>query len=271
MPDQTSPQIKVAISDPSLKKKLKIELSGPIDIIYWYIRFNIPLDETSVNERTMEVTDTDGYIMRTDITYQSKQNRIVISPIDTYEEQHFYLLNISRKVRSSKGQNLKTKIHILFKLFQKQISEYKILRQDIDVPEPKARPENYDELMQNRSPNKLDFYMTNPAPVKMQLEDVKIRVWLGVLGLVVVLIGMMAGFYVPMVIAGAIICAVGIGHIYIQLSNRNFRAKIIYNKGAKKFNKMDYQEAKEIFEKALIVNPNYDLAKYGIDKVGLYK
>ena len=271
MSDQASPQIKVAISDPSLKKKLKIELTGPIDVIYWYIRFNTPLDETTVNERTMEVTDTDGYIMRTDITYQAKENRIVISPIDTYEEQRFYLLNISRRVRSSKGQNLKTKIHILFKLFQKQISEYKVLRQDVDVPTPKERPENYEELMKERLPNPLDFYMTNPPRIKMELEDVKIRIWLGVLGLLVSLGGIFAGFNIPVMLAGAVICAVGIGHIYLQLSNRSFRAKLIYNRGARRFNKMYYQEAKEIFEKALKVNPNYDLAKYGIDKVGMYK
>ena len=81
MPNEP-PRIRIATSDPKLKDKIQINLEGPIDNVYWYIRFNIPLDEESVNDKTMEVTDTEGYIMRTDISYQGKHNRIVISPLD---------------------------------------------------------------------------------------------------------------------------------------------------------------------------------------------
>ncbi|MDR0273239.1 MAG: tetratricopeptide repeat protein [Clostridiales bacterium] len=272
MPATDNPKIRVAVSDPKLKDKIKIDLSGPLDTVYWFIRFNIPLDESTVNEKNMEVTDTEGYIMRTDISYQGAAHRIVISPLDSYEEQRYYLLKVSKKVRSEKGQNLKTVISILFKLYQGQISEYKILKKDVPVPPSKPRPKNYDERQKERIPNDLDNYVENlPRRSKMAPDSVSFNPLIGILGIVTVFMGFVMGGNVIAIIAGMVICALGAAHVYMQWQNKVFRAKMHYNKGVRYFNKMQYRLAKTRFEKALDLNPSNELAKYGLVRVGIYK
>jgi len=274
MPVNNNAKIRVAVSDPRLKDKIKIDLSGigDLETVYWYIRFNIPLDETSVNEENMEVTDTDGYIMRTDISYRSSDNRIVISPLDTYEEKRYYLLKVSKKVCSAKGQNLKTVISILFKLYQGQISEYKILKKDVPVPPSKPRPKNYDEMQDNRRPNDLDNYSENVKNhVQMKADAVSINPAVGIVGFLLVFLGFAMGPNIPVVIFALILCVFGAVHIFIQWQNKVFRAKMLYNKGVRYFNKMQYSLAKASFEKALQLNPDNELAKYGLVRVGIYK
>ena len=268
---QSNSRIRVATSDPKLKDKIHIDLTGSIDSVHWFIRFNIPLDTASVNEKSMEVTDTEGYIMRTDISYQDNANRIVISPLDSYEDQRYYLLKISKKVRSAKGQNLKSVISILFKLYQGAINEYKILKKDVPVPPSRPRPANYDAIQVNRKPNSLDNYVENlPRRTKMSTESIGMNMWLGILGLVMAAVGFVTSNLIVIILA-VLMCVGGAAHISVQWRKKDFRAKIFYNKGVRFFNKMQYQEAKAAFHKALEVDPTNELAKYGLVRVGLYK
>jgi len=265
------PRIRIATSDPKLKDKIQINLEGSVEHVYWYIRFNIPLDVESVNDKTMEVTDTEGYIMRTDISYQEKSNRIVISPLDSYEEQRYYLLKISRKVRSAKGQNLKTVISILFKLYQGAISEYKVLKKDVPVPPSKPRPKNYEEMQKERKPNYLDNYVENRTQhTNMSVESLGMRMWLGLIGLLMVGIGLAVGGFVVIGL-GVLICLGGLAHMFMQWQKREFRSKIHYNRGVRLYNKMQYEEATVSFQRAVDIDPANDLAKYGLVRVGLYK
>jgi hypothetical protein len=264
-------RIRIVTSDPKLKNKVKINLQGDTDVIYWYIRFNIPLDETSVSEKTMEVTDTDGYIMRTDISYNDDKNTIVISPLDTYEQDRYYLLNVSRKVRSAKGQYLKTKIHILFKLYDNKISEYKVLRKDMKVPKAKSRPSNYDKKQINRKPNIIDMeYMDKSSRDRMATTGFNVNVVIGVLGLIIVIFALFLQS-LWLIITGAIVCACGMVHIYLQMRNKELASKFAFNRGVRKFNKGFYINAEMYFMKALDLNPSNELAKYGLYKTGLYK
>ncbi|MCL2839472.1 MAG: hypothetical protein FWE05_01775 [Defluviitaleaceae bacterium] len=271
MQNQGSSRIRLATSDPKLKDKIQINLgNGSLDSVYWYIRFNIPLDEKSVNENSMEVTDTEGYIMRTDISYQSDANRIVISPLDSYEEERYYLLKISKKVRSAKGQNLKTIISILFKLYQGAISEYKILRKDVPVPPSRTRPPNYDVMQKNRVKNDLDNYVDNlPKRKKMETDSIGMNIWLGLLGLPLIVVGIVIANIILIIIA-LLVCLAGVAHIFVQWSKKEFRAKIHYNKGVRFFNRMQYTAAKTAFEKSLEYYPEYQLAKYGMVRIGIY-
>jgi hypothetical protein len=266
--------MRVAASVPGLKNKIKTEITGAIDVIHWYIRFNIPLDELTVNDQTMQVTDTDGYIMRTDISYEATQNRICISPLDTYEENRYYLLYISQKVCSARGQPLKTKIHILFKLYKAQVSEYKIMKQDVKLPKPKARPADYDTRQKNRVPNMIDTLYGNAESKRetdhMSGVQIKIKAWLGLLGVVLVLLGF--ALQQLWLVAPAVgVCFVGMVHLGAQLRDKDIAGKMHYNKGVRLFNQARYQAAKDAFEKSNRSNPGNDLAKYGLYKVGLYK
>jgi hypothetical protein len=266
--------MRVAASIPGLKKKIKTEIVGSTDVIHWYIRFNIPLDELSVNDQTMQVTDTDGYIMRTDISYQPAQNRICISPLDSYEENRYYLLNISKKVCSARGQPLKTKIHILFKLYKAQVSEYKVMRKDVALPKPKARPADYEARQANRPPNMIDILhgdnLGKASAERMVTVGIKINMWLGIIGLVLVLLGFALQMLWLVAIAAGV-CVIGAIHLGAQLRDKDIAGKLQYNKGVRLFNHARYQAAREAFEKSDRVNPNNELAKYGLYKIGLYK
>jgi len=271
MSELESPRIRVATSDPKLKSKIQVDLDGNIDIVYWSIRFNIPLDEETVNEKTMEVTDTEGYIMRTDISYRIKSNTIVISPLDSYEDQRYYLLKISRKVRSGKGQNLKTVISILFKLYQGAISEYKVLKKDVPVPKSKERPVNYDDMQKSRKKNYLDNYVENRTThTSMKSEPLGIKIWPGILGLLVVGVGL-ASDQIIILIIGVIGCIGSLVYLIIQGQNRVFRSKIHYNRGVRFYNRMQYEKATECFQRSININEANELAKYGLVRVNMYK
>ncbi|MCL2204603.1 MAG: tetratricopeptide repeat protein [Defluviitaleaceae bacterium] len=273
----TDPKMHITTSVPGLKDKIKTNITGAADVIHWYIRFNIPLDETTVSHHTMQVADTDGYIMRTDISYQTSENRICISPLDSYEENRYYLLYISKKVCSARGQPLKTKIHILFKLYKAQVSEYKVMRQDVDLPKPRERPANYDELQANRVPNAIDTVYGDALGKErpssndpMATVAIKMNFWTGLAGLVLVLMGF-AVQQLWLVALAAGVCILGAGHLLAQLRNKEMASKILYNKGVRYFNQKHYTQAREAFTQAGQSNPGSELAKYGLFRTEQHK
>jgi tetratricopeptide (TPR) repeat protein len=238
----------------------------------------------------MQVTDTDGYIMRTDISYQPDQNRICISPLDTYEENRFYLLNISKNVCSARGQPLKTTIHIIFKLYKAQVSEYKVLRNDVELPKAVSRPANYDAVQANRVPSALEMMFDEKkakelleAHVKayekesalsegarMETVPVRINLWTGLAGLVLVLVGF--ALETPWVVAlAAGVCIIGAVHLFVQLRDKEMASKIHYNSGVKMYNAKRLAEAKEEFKKALQINPRNSKAKLNLDRINFHK
>ena len=273
-------RIKVRTSIPSLKHKVQTKIEGPADVIYWYIRFNIQLDEDSVSGKTMNVTDTDGYIMRTVISYNSKHNVISVSPLDTYEEGRYYLLNISKKVRSAKGKHLRSTIHILFKLLEGKVSDFKVLDKSVKIPEPKPRPKDYDTRLKDPknakgpisyTPNHSEQEYIDSSPAgKMATVGFFINPFLGLLGLITVGVGAYL-FNTVIMVLGLLICMAGFTHIGIQLKDDKLRSTLQFNRGVRLFNRERYREAEQAFRRALITDPDNKLAKHGIRKAGLYK
>ena len=264
-------RISVRTSIPSLQNKVQTNITGPIDAIYWYIRFNIQLDEASVSGKTMNVTDTDGYIMRTVISYNTKHNVISVSPLDTYEEGRYYLLNISKKVRSVRGKHLRSTIHILFKLLEGKVSDFKVLDKDAEVPMPKPRPPDYDIRAKSSTPNHFERQYINSSPAgKMATVSFFINPLLGLLGLV--LAGVGAFLINPAImVGGLILCMAGFIHIGVQLMDKETRSSLQFNKGVRLFNRERYDEAEMAFRKALKTNPKNQLAKHGVKKAGIYR
>lgn len=243
---------KIRATNKDLENKITTNIKGGSDEIYWYIKFNIFLDEKTVNKKTMNVTDTDGYIMRTNISYDSLKNLIVISPIDTYEQNRFYILNVSNKVKSGKGNNLKKDIHILFKLIENQISEYKLLDDTVKPPQPKIRPKGYD---------KKNIQKVNEE--KLQFAIMKINVLVGIFGLCMIFISFKLKNH-TLSIASIILCIIGICHIVLQFGRKNMRSIIAYNKGVFAFNKGKYEKANICFIKALKLDSNNALCNIAL-------
>lgn len=269
-------RIKVKSSIPSLQNKIQTKIDKDSDSVYWYIRFNVPLDKSTVSHKTMGVTDTDGYIMRTEIDYMNEKNTIVIMPLDTYEQDIFYLLNISRKVKSASGKKMRSQIHILFKLMGGQISEFKILKSNVEVPGPKPRPRNYDKMVQEKIRTRSRVYSFDEKifekvePHKLPMAEVKVNILLGVLGLVILIVFLFMR-YIMLLYVGLIVSLVGGIHIALQMSRKNVRSVILYNMGVWRFNKEKYLKAEEYFRKALVLDENNELAEFAINKIAFYK
>ena len=262
-------RIRVRTSIPSLQNKVQTKIEGSAEMIYWYIRFNIQLDEESVSGKTMNVTDTDGYIMRTVISYKPKYNIISVSPLDTYEEGRYYLLNISKNVRSIKGNHLRSTIHILFKLLEGQVHDFKVLNKNVRIPLPRPRPKDYDT--QNSTPNHIERQYIDRSPAgKMASVWVFINPILGVLGLIIVGAGIFLLNTIA-IVTGVGVCLVGVIHIINQLKDNKLRSMLIFNKGVWHFNREHYSLAEKTFKRALAVNPNNELAQHGIRKSKTYK
>lgn len=273
--DSPDNRIKIATNIPGLKDKIQTNITGSTDSIYWYIRFNIPLDESSVSEKTMRVTDTDGYIMRTDISYDTEKNIIVISPLDTYEQEVFYILNISKKVKSRRGNKLKNQMYILFKLKGNQVTEFKTLKSNVEVPQAKKRPKNYDAMFREKIKTASRVYSFDDTPFKqagqdkLPTTDVKVNIWIGVIGLAIVIAFLFIKMIVFLII-GILVCVTGIVHISMQMSKKETRSVLAYNSGVRKFNKEKYKEANFSFKKALLINPQNEMAEYAINKMTFY-
>lgn len=263
-------RIRIATTVPSLKDKITTDIKGNIEAIYWYIRFNIPLDAETVSHKTMGVTDTGGYIMRTDIAYDEEKNRIVISPLDTYEQNRYYLLRISTKVKSERGQRLKTQINILFKLKNNQISDYKVLRKEVVIPSAKKRPANYDVLYTRSKVYSADG--TEMAAVRqdqLPTAELDINIWIGLIGLLMTIGSVYLG-NTSLIVVSVLVCAGGLAHMFKQLSLSANRSLLFYNRGARKFNKEKYADAKFLFQRAFMLDDTNEFAEYALHKVEYY-
>ncbi|MCL2610242.1 MAG: hypothetical protein FWE02_01025 [Defluviitaleaceae bacterium] len=110
-------RFKVASTLPDLKDKLTINIeSDNSKRVYWYIKFNLQLEMKSITEKSMTVIDMKGNVLKTHCSYDKKKGLIKISPIDSYEENKYYILSISSDIYSYNGKRLKNPINIMFKL-----------------------------------------------------------------------------------------------------------------------------------------------------------
>lgn len=82
----------------------------------WQIKFNTPLDPSSVNNVNLYVTNLSLAPMQTMITYDSIMNVIEIEPMESYNKDESYILHITTKVKSKGGKNLKQPIKLQFKI-----------------------------------------------------------------------------------------------------------------------------------------------------------
>ncbi len=265
-------KIKIKTSTPSLQNKIQIDLRTDADDVFWYIRFNIPLDENTVSPETMSVTDTLGYIMRTDINYNRAKNMIVISPIDSYEQNIYYLLKISSKVRSERGQSLKSQINILFKLYNNEISEYKVLKAGVAVPSSKPRPKDYDEKISKAKLLTIGQELSSNTPqYKLPYMDMKINLIPAIIGILIVLANYFLIKSMAVWFVAAAVCLAGACIIVFQILKKEQRSAISYNRGVYAFNKEKYKKAEAAFKLALYLDDDNEHAQYALNKVGFYK
>jgi len=276
MSEQES-KIKIRSTDPSLIGKITVKLIGDnLDQVHWYIRFSAPLDPATVTADNMEVTDTEGYIMRTFIRYDEKKNMIALSPLDSYMEGIYYLLHISRRVKSDRGRPLQKEVHLLFKLLDGRISEYELLKSTVKPPKPVERPSDYDTLMARKylPPAERVKYEKEKAAVEnkstIPYKEININILVALLGFVSLLAGLY--FQIAVVIPIAVgVCIIGVLHIIRQTLRREFRARVRYNIGAVHFNKGNFEKAKKQLRKASRLSPSDEDVEHALYRLKFHE
>ncbi|MDE5965995.1 MAG: Ig-like domain-containing protein [Lachnospiraceae bacterium] len=99
-----------------LKEKVKQDLKFRTGIFVWRVKFNTPLDPSSVNNNSMFVSKTNGERMQAKIRYDAENMQIEVEPLEPYSQNEPYLLNITTQVKSKHGQKLNKPLQIKFKL-----------------------------------------------------------------------------------------------------------------------------------------------------------
>ncbi len=267
---QKEGSLRYASSDIELTKKIRTHIGEDVDKLYWYLRFNLQLDEDTVNEKNMRVMDLEGYSLKTEISYNTNKNIIVILPIDTYEKNCYYILNISGRVKSSKGTPLKKKVTILFKLgMDGQIEAYNVLKNNAKIPIEKERPYNYEYKTPNKVTN-LDRAIFDSLPQdKLPQAPMPINLWLAFLGLAI-MIGSIVTMNVYVVIVGLIVALSCLGIMVRQIINKKNLSIIHYNLGVSKFNKQQYGKANISFQKSLLYDEFNEMAEVAMGKIKFY-
>ena len=268
-------KFRVASTVSDIKDKIRINIDEDADTIYWYIKFNLRLDKSSVTNDTCEVIDTDGYLMRTYIAYDPERDYIVVSPIDTYKNNMYYILTITEQVKSEGGNNLKRPVHILFKLLNNRVSRHEILKQRLKLPETKVRPSNYENLSttfstdMSNSSGSLDEHDAFDSRGGKDLGriDVSINPAIAIIGALLVNVGFFANIPVLFFIA-LVIFILGFTFVFYQVVSK--RTYIYYNMGSHYFKKRNYGKAELYLKRSFAADEMNERAEYALIKVRQY-
>ncbi|MDF2540954.1 MAG: hypothetical protein K0S47_672 [Herbinix sp.] len=100
----------------SSEKRVKQDLKFKTGKFVWRIKFSAPLNPSTVNNSNLYVTSLNQTPLRANIRYDTINNYIEIEPLEPYAKNESYLLHVSNKVKSKKGQKLPNDITIQFKV-----------------------------------------------------------------------------------------------------------------------------------------------------------
>lgn len=273
--DLHNDKIRIATSVPGLKNRIHTQIDPGSDEIYWKIKFNMELDESSISKKTMNVTDTKGYLLKTEIKYRN--STIFLLPKDSYEPNQYYLLHISKKVKGKNAVKLKQEIHVLFKLVDNTIDSFQILKDNVAIPKTKPRPKDYETTHMN-SQNTVKTAPKESKPrfagdktlqdsrEKLSSMPIKVNFIAGIIGLLLSIFSILIDFNIALMVSIAITFA-GLLHIFYQISRKRWRCTLMYNRGVKHFNTERYDLANIYFLKAHKLDPNNNTVNIAINKV----
>ncbi len=254
-----------ASSDKDLEDRIKVKMESGADTIYWHILFNLTLDKSTVTNKNMYVTDLAGFMLESDIHYDESTKLIVISPLESYEENFYYILNITTKVKSEKGQNLKKPVIILFKLLENEIAEMQILPPNVKTPEPRKRPVDYNaKQVKSKVFSDGDIY-NNVASDKLKTLPLKVNPILAIIGVAVTVGATLINQTLGFVALG--ITIVLLGMLLLKVLSKTTRAIIVYNAGVRDFNSENYRAAKAKFNEAFLLDSQNEAIEYALSKV----
>lgn len=266
--DMKEGNFRYAASNKNLEDKIMVKMEHGADKIYWHIKFNLNLSPETVTNETMYVTDLGGYVLESDIEYNVKSNQIVISPRESYEENYYYILNITTKVKSERGQNLRKPVIILFKLMENEITDMKILPSNTKTPEPIKRPKNYEPLEVKSKVYSDETIYDNIMGDKLSKLSLKLNPIPTVISVVVATVLVFVDTILG--ILGLGVALIILGMLLQKVFSKTTRAVILYNSGVNSFNAQDYDSASDKIKKAYELDSQNERIEYALTKVKYY-
>lgn len=109
--------LNIQSTTPNASGIVKQDLKFKTGDFVWRIKFNIPLDPSTVNPNTMYVANSNSIPLKTSIRYDSVHNQIEIEPTEPYSTTESYYLNITTSVCSRNGQRLKEPVQVQFQFY----------------------------------------------------------------------------------------------------------------------------------------------------------
>ena len=82
----------------------------------WTVKFNMPLDPSSVNNQTIYVVDEWGYPVDVEVSCGEDSKSAIVKPLVPYRKGSVYELIISSKVRAASGASLKQPLRMRFSI-----------------------------------------------------------------------------------------------------------------------------------------------------------
>ena len=263
-------KMKLDSSQRDLNEKFKNDIEDKEAKIYWYIKFSLPLDEHSVSKKTMKVTDTKGYILKTNIIYNKSLELIVIESLESYKEEEYYILRVSKEVKTENLKPLKRDVNILFKIKGGEVSEFKELSENIIVPKPRNKKiVRRKEIKARVYTEKIQNKINNVDLDKLPYSRIKFNPIIAIGGIPLFVLAMFLNNNIILGI-GSVLVLLGFFHIIFQITSYEFRSMLNYNLGVINFNKEKYKKAERKFKKAVRLNSHNELAEYGLNKVSFF-
>ncbi|NLJ96624.1 MAG: hypothetical protein GX321_05680 [Clostridiales bacterium] len=108
--------IKIESVTGGVQNRVKQNLKFKTGNFVWRIKFTAPLKASTINNKNLNVTTLNNTPLLTNIRYDTVGNYIEIEPLEPYNREESYLLNISSNVQSKRGQKLGNDISIQFKV-----------------------------------------------------------------------------------------------------------------------------------------------------------
>lgn len=99
-----------------VSSRVKQDLKFKTGNFIWRIKFNTPINPSTINNQNLYVTTANNTPLKTNISYDSVNNCIEIEPLEAYSRNESYTLHITDNVSSKKGKKLQNEITIQFKV-----------------------------------------------------------------------------------------------------------------------------------------------------------
>lgn len=206
--------------------------------VYLHIRFNLPLDSSSVNASSIAIKDLDGKYLPCKIHYEALEGSITID-INAYNENTTYCLYLSQRLKSLNKQHLREPV--IYSFIIKDGKPCKFVHQQPDS--------FFNAPLANVSIIDKKYMPNNVINNKMSTKINYASIFFVVCFILSLLLASVLNSYICVLLSMVFLILFFVGLIRNRITNRG-KSVLLYNKGVRSFHAQNYQIAISYFEKA---------------------